>query len=1630
MRDSLVRQKTFPSIDEGESDNFANGEVSLNTVILSLVDLRKSYAQAKESGVGSEVDISADCNLKRAVLPIGFPLPEQFSSEAKTYTSLGKDLSAVYLTPVKVREGEWTLMLRGIESETNKEKQTSLHWDGSELITQQRHTVQLLQEVYESLTVGNAITIVNVSTLISPSTGALSAKFPLPFEGKQVNDNVYLGISKGSEHTALTIQKVSDTEFSFCFYSFKGGKAEPEETFAFSNKNVLETHERRSIRSLQEAFTALQTGESSDSIDISSLVGLKHGTLSQRFPCPEPHGQIGETYYCKLGAELAAVHAVISNVGNGVFTIEFTPRLADGTERDTVCLVWNSDAYMTKAEYQVQTVRQQLMSLEVGQSSEVAEFDQLVTAASGVLAGFPAPLKECLSPTPRKDIGLERHDEIERLILTRTGDSEYTCTFQYRRGEQTRKVRLFWLDDSYHTLNQLRAEQLSEVVTSHQIDERRVRRVVNRQSHNPRIKKAFATLGIGERIALGNVNELVYFKTGQLRSSLVTPLENTTAGDELSIGIGSNAENVALEIARVSEQDFLLDFIVENTKESEGRVCTLVWFQDSYMPARDYESLRLREALDSISVGETINIGSARNLMGIPSGVLIAGLPLPGQNNTLGMQRTVGNTGNVHDARLSITQIDKQLIRYDFTTTDSSGEETLQIFFSDGARFRTEIEHTVELIRDAFANAKQHTSVDIGDITCLVGKPAGVLSPFFPPPATAKVLGKQTYFGACEKLTSVELSISKNSEEHLVLTFAHTSEIKEGTQFCELIWDGKSYTRQEDLFIDEFKERLSTLAVGEKLEMDDASPLISIPSGVMSARFPFPNGEGAIGNQFYCGLPKNISKVALAVTRVSAEEYELAIPCVLSDGSAGREGYIRWTGTEYHTREKWERSMLKAAFAELQPGEERLITSVDTLIEKRSGALFKTFPTPAGEKLTGPFYFGASEGIKDISLIVSRTSKDAFLLTVKYSRDIEGAESTERQIVWDGSRYITPLDLKIEAIRELYQQVQTGERKHFGDITSLVYLSAGYFLSGFPTPAEDGKGAHKKRLKVGSNIESVQLDVERLSKEEYWLHLKCTTQESNDSIASSFYWDGLQLWHESDLTRADPVEVHLMKGRIFELALLEQYQSRYGNSLTFEQSFLLNQISGEVRRPDFYVQDVLIDDAKWGKNAQDIVDSALKYDRLRRLGHLQARTSIVCCEATHLRQIRAVLNSTPNFRVETEIVRLEECLERLQVSPDKQERIMSMLRNVRLLVAKGDISQLQDERDALASQIGVENVAIIGSSKIRDEKSWQLHLRDLLRNETDTFLQELENLALHQSPYWEWSYHKRTITMLSMVLDKLPEEDLTKAVKKRIEHFADTMYPGLSDKSNRSLWEKVVRFEKLLAAERIKKDVGKGVTDNELEHSMELRERQMRKLGAPKVVAFDFKAFRKFIHTKSAGLQRGLGELAQGIEVNDFWAAVPRTIETQSTKLNRPAGPAPLEVKAIERTFLESMLDSIKDAATASNALLGGLELLRGEWNQNPIDAWELDSHTLRKRVLGNVVNRLVTECCSTPAVFTRFETLEHWKGRSVSVSADELVEVFQREVGKTSLPLSKNHWTGTSLAQAVLELEHALGLS
>ncbi len=201
-------------------------------------------------------------------------------------------------------------------------------------------------------------------------------------------------------------------------------------------------------------------------------------------------------------------------------------------------------------------------------------------------------------------------------------------------------------------------------------------------------------------------------------------------------------------------------------------------------------------------------------------------------------------------------------------------------------------------------------------------------------------------------------------------------------------------------------------------------------------------------------------------------------------------------------------------FEELEEGEERRIGKVNALILLSGGQIKeKTLPQPNGGIRQKPMSFGAVMNLESVELEVERIEGGEWELRFKYQG--EGGKVGESKLYWNGKKYEREKARVERKIREVFEELEEGEQTRIGKVNELIILSGGQIKKKTLPQPNGGVREKKMNFGAGKNLESVELEVERLEGGEWELRFKYQGESGNVG-ESKLYWNGKEYEGEKE----------------------------------------------------------------------------------------------------------------------------------------------------------------------------------------------------------------------------------------------------------------------------------------------------------------------------------------------------------------------------------------------------------------------------------------------------------------------------------------------------------------------------------
>jgi len=492
----------------------------------------------------------------------------------------------------------------------------------------------------------------------------------------------------------------------------------------------------------------------------------------------------------------------------------------------------------------------------------------------------------------------------------------------------------------------------------------------------------------------------------------------------------------------------------------------------------------------------------------------------------------------------------------------------------------------------------------------------------------------------------------------------------------------------------------------------------------------------------------------------------------------------------------------------------------------------------------------------------------------------------------------------------------------------------------------------------------------------------------------------------------DAPRTNILKGHIFERVLLYLFQTTYGDRVTYQPEFTLSPITLEVRYPDFHVPDVLLGDAKLGRAGQDIIDTVRKYSRLLRAKSLKQEALKIYVYHTDLIDDINGIFATAGLSDLFAFVPFDASSD-TTADPLITEAV-ALLGNP--AASYDDLSAMHDRLKDNSKEKAITRIP-----SIMEEHKWQPHLVDYgMVREPGEIIEHLETMEGAHEPYWEWSYHMRTVTMLSYLLHASDTINLSDRAKAIIH----AMYPGITGKH----WERITLYYKMLHAlcdDRIDDDENR---ESLVFGEMDKEEKRMWAWDKLSLQRFDLSDFDRRIGNKIGGLKQALK--ARNIPVPAVNDHVERETEI-------PPEREPVQTRR-GQTIHNDVLDeevvkvlSFISSATGDDdpyALLDHVEAMLVQRNAMLVDRFNAFDGGIRGRLFAAVWHYF-----TDVSRYVKYPEFEEFKTSSYSeLSHEKLYHVIQSRGNRVILKATKERpasISGFELAEKYKQVMRLLGV-
>jgi hypothetical protein len=307
-----------------------------------------------------------------------------------------------------------------------------------------------------------------------------------------------------------------------------------------------------------------------------------------------------------------------------------------------------------------------------------------------------------------------------------------------------------------------------------------------------------------------------------------------------------------------------------------------------------------------------------------------------------------------------------------------------------------------------------------------------------------------------------------------------------------------------------------------------------------------------------------------------------------------------------------------------------------------------------------------------------------------------------------------------------------------------------------------------------------------------------TVEVAEGRIRRIFSEEGKCIYFSQDNEERLNEIIQTLAGGIFERAVLRALRSVYGEAVVHGKQVLVDEFTQEYRYPDFYHSESrLFADAKLGLSGEDMIDTVLKYVRLKRSMNWSEPLTIIAYDTVNRERVTRLLLGTREIGEEDfQIVDFDEFMEQISVQQETRRGLELRLNIAFEYEVAEDRAALRGMRDDLLE--GAEERRFMGFA-LHNVEAWQRYLdNNYLENKPASILiRALEKTAANHSPCWERSYHLKLLAFLSYVQDRLDgtpqfNQSDNETITQLIMHIYGRIPPGL--------WKDIVEHEQLLAS--------------------------------------------------------------------------------------------------------------------------------------------------------------------------------------------------------------------------------------
>ncbi len=1118
------------SLSEDEKVVGASLGVKFSEKKILIGRIRTGFRQIEEGRVERvEIgDVSLIVQKKTGRSNHSFPTPDGDRVRKSVNFIAYENLDVIELTIVKGVEGQITLEFSH-QKKGEEPKVSKVLWNGKEyervLNNKEKEKQALIKKIrkaYQQIKSGAAeVGVGDIEPLVNLKFGWLYRTFPTP-DGGALKDKKpgFNGRNIKSMDLKLIAAENGEIIFELSYVTKLG---ETEKTIMYWKENSLLSEKDYHLNKIMNGFKDLKAGNERVLVGgIDFFVRKKQGVLSHLFPSPDGE-PLGEGTSIRSGPDIKTLTlSLLKDKANQIFLeLHYTK---ENDEEGVSTLVWHNGKYVLPIKLLDQKFRQGFSDIEAGGSKfDIGEVSPFFNKDYGVSRHtFPTP-----KGTVKRNslVRLEKNLDRVELKLLKVDDGSLVLEFEYElKGGAKGSKKVFWNGSKYE----------ADV-------EKAVRKV----------KEAYKKVYAGEqKVVIGDASLLVSKERAHLYRVFPMPDGNPRRGSR-NIGMQLNVQEIALTVHRGENGHPTLEFLYK--KDEEEKILKIYWNGTLFETEKERLINKIRAGFEQVKTqGQEVSIGDVSLLVSKTSGGLQKTFPTP-DGGQIDKPKRFGISEDLELIELTIekdAQSQNILLRFDARKVGETRWSKPVVLVWDGTKFttdRTKNEVNKELVVQKIKNAflelqKEKKSIDIGNVTQLVGSKVGYLYNIFPTPDGNKV-GKPTTVGLGVNIESISLKIEK--DEELVLIFTVKGKNKE-TKAVRVYWNGKNYEKEYSRFLRKVREgfRLISKSGTTVVELGDVSRIVNTQGGTVYKTFPTPDGA-TIGKNFSLGTGGKVQGIALTLrkeiktgrillefnyTKIKTKNVLRTQTLYWNPKIKTYLPYVKETQQEVYEfnledefdgaslgdqfdQKKFVIERIQKAYKQIADGKQKVdVGDVSALIDLKKGLFIPRFPAPDGSKKHGAQAVGIGHHVKRVLLTLLKENET---LVFKFTYLKEGSSQyQETKLYWNGTNFLlTPKWTRVK-IYNAFDAIKPGETISIGDVSSVTNKERGCLLKTFPLP-NGGRLGKNQTILSQKNNDVISLKVIKET-EELILEFSYSSKNDNKVRRTRIYWNGSAYELEQD----------------------------------------------------------------------------------------------------------------------------------------------------------------------------------------------------------------------------------------------------------------------------------------------------------------------------------------------------------------------------------------------------------------------------------------------------------------------------------------------------------------------------------